>query len=42
MMSLQSEVFDLGSSNVMMPIVPMFHANCWGLAFSAPPWAARS
>ena len=22
--------------DVIMPVVPMFHANCWGLAFSAP------
>ncbi len=36
MMSLQTEVFGLTSRDVTMPIVPMFHANSWGLAFSAP------
>jgi len=35
-MSLQSEVIGLTSRDVTMPIVPMFHANSWGLAFSAP------
>ena len=24
------------SSDVVMPVVPMFHANCWSLAFSTP------
>jgi fatty-acyl-CoA synthase len=36
MISLQTEVFGLTSRDVTMPIVPMFHANSWGLAFSAP------
>jgi fatty-acyl-CoA synthase len=36
MMSAQGEVFGLTSGDVVMPIVPMFHANSWGLAFSAP------
>jgi fatty-acyl-CoA synthase len=36
MMSLQTEVFGLTSLDVTLPIVPMFHANSWGLAFSAP------
>jgi fatty-acyl-CoA synthase len=26
----------LGSSSSMLAVVPMFHANSWGLAFSAP------
>jgi acyl-CoA synthetase (AMP-forming)/AMP-acid ligase II len=26
----------MGPETVVMPVVPMFHANCWGLAFSAP------
>jgi fatty-acyl-CoA synthase len=34
--SLQAEVIGLTSNDVTMPIVPMFHANSWGLAFSAP------
>ena len=36
LMSLQSEVIGLTSNDVTLPIVPMFHANSWGLAFSAP------
>jgi len=34
--SLQAEVIGLTSKDVTLPIVPMFHANSWGLAFSAP------
>jgi len=34
---LQPEVFGLQSRSVMLPVVPMFHAACWGL-----PWAAAS
>jgi fatty-acyl-CoA synthase len=26
----------IGASDVVMPVVPMFHANCWSLAFSTP------
>jgi fatty-acyl-CoA synthase len=36
LMSLQTEVFGLTSRDITLPIVPMFHANSWGLAFSAP------
>jgi len=36
LISLQAEVIGLTSGDVVMPIVPMFHANSWGLAFSAP------
>jgi acyl-CoA synthetase (AMP-forming)/AMP-acid ligase II len=28
--------FGLSANDVIMPVVPMFHANSWGLAFSAP------
>lgn len=30
------DVFGLSSKDRVMPVVPMFHANCWGLAFTAP------
>jgi 3-(methylthio)propionyl---CoA ligase len=30
------DVFGLSSSDRVMPVVPMFHANCWGLALTAP------
>ena len=33
----------LGTSaaDMMLPVVPMFHANAWGLAFSAPAVGAK-
>ncbi len=33
--SIQPDIFDLSARAVMLPIVPMFHANAWGLPFSA-------
>jgi fatty-acyl-CoA synthase len=36
MLSLQPDAIGLSSRDVVMPIVPMFHANSWGLAFSSP------
>jgi len=36
MLSLQSDAFGLSSRDTVLPIVPMFHANSWGLAFSSP------
>ncbi len=30
------DCFDLGASAVALPIVPMFHANAWGLPWAAP------
>lgn len=41
LMTTQSDVLDIGVNDVIMPIVPMFHANAWGLAFSAPAVGAR-
>jgi len=32
----QPDVFGLKSQDNVLPIVPMFHANAWALAFSAP------
>ncbi len=32
----QADMFGIGSRDVVMPVVPMFHANCWSLAFTAP------
>jgi fatty-acyl-CoA synthase len=39
--TLQKDVFGLGVHDVVLPIVPMFHANAWGLAFSAPAAGAK-
>ncbi len=30
------DVFGLSSSDIVLPVVPLFHANSWSLAFSAP------
>jgi fatty-acyl-CoA synthase len=33
---LAQNVFGLGITDVAMPVVPMFHANAWGIAHAAP------
>jgi fatty-acyl-CoA synthase len=34
--TIQPDMFGLSAHDVIMPVVPMYHANAWGLAFSAP------
>ncbi len=36
MMAAQADSMGLCSRDVIMPVVPMFHANCWGLALTSP------
>ncbi|MGZ5827799.1 MAG: fatty-acid--CoA ligase [Xanthobacteraceae bacterium] len=36
MMTAMPDAMDVASSSVILPIVPMFHANCWGLALTTP------
>jgi fatty-acyl-CoA synthase len=36
LVTLQHDVMGLSVKDVVLPIVPMFHANAWGLAFSCP------
>jgi len=36
LITLQTDVMGLSGRDVVLPIVPMFHANAWGLAFSCP------
>ena len=36
MMACRPDTFGLSSHDVVMPVVPLFHANGWSLAFSAP------
>ena len=36
MMVNQADMFGLRSRDITLPVVPLFHANGWGLAFSAP------
>ena len=35
------DAFDISAKDTILPIVPMFHANSWSLAFSAPLNGAR-
>jgi fatty-acyl-CoA synthase len=41
LVSLQSDAMGLAAHDVVLPFVPMFHANAWGLAFSAPAVGAK-
>jgi fatty-acyl-CoA synthase len=36
MMAAQPDAMGITSRDVVLPVVPMFHANCWGLALTAP------
>jgi acyl-CoA synthetase (AMP-forming)/AMP-acid ligase II len=38
---LQADVMGLKSADTVLPVVPMFHANAWGLPFAAPAAGAR-
>jgi fatty-acyl-CoA synthase len=39
--TLQPDVMGLSQRDVILPVVPMFHANAWGVAFSAPGVGAK-
>ena len=41
LMILQADAMGLSARDVVMPLVPMFHANTWGLAFAAPAVGAK-
>lgn len=41
LLTMQNDVMGLSSRDVIMPVVPMFHANAWGIAFSGPAVGAR-
>ena len=36
MAEVAPDIFDLSARSVVLPIVPMFHANAWGLPWAAP------
>ncbi|HMO30388.1 long-chain-fatty-acid--CoA ligase [Enterovirga sp.] len=36
LMTSQADAFGLSARDVVMPVVPLFHANSWSLAFAAP------
>nr|WP_324186902.1 long-chain-fatty-acid--CoA ligase [Pelagerythrobacter aerophilus] len=38
---LQADVAGITSRDVVMPVVPMFHASAWGLPFAAPATGAK-
>jgi fatty-acyl-CoA synthase len=37
----EHDVLDVGQRDVVMPVVPMFHANAWGLPFAATAFGAK-
>jgi acyl-CoA synthetase (AMP-forming)/AMP-acid ligase II len=41
MASITPDVFDLSRRAVVLPIVPMFHANAWGIPWSVPASGAK-
>jgi len=41
LMSITPDVFDLSRRSVVLPIVPMFHANAWGIPWSTPASGAK-
>jgi fatty-acyl-CoA synthase len=40
MVSATPDAFGLGQADVVMPVVPMFHVNAWGLPFTAVAFGA--
>jgi fatty-acyl-CoA synthase len=36
MIATAGDAMGISSRDVVMPVVPMFHANCWGIALTAP------
>ena len=41
MASIQPDVFGMSGRETVLPIVPMFHVNAWGIAYSAPMVGAK-
>jgi acyl-CoA synthetase (AMP-forming)/AMP-acid ligase II len=41
LITLQADVFGISAHDTIMPIVPMYHANAWGLVFSGPAAGAK-
>ncbi|MDB5364815.1 MAG: fatty-acyl-CoA synthase [Rhodospirillales bacterium] len=38
---LQADGLGISASDVVLPVVPMYHANAWGIAFAAPMMGAK-
>ncbi len=41
MITMGVDTIGMGANDVLLPVVPMFHANAWGLAFSCPATGAK-
>ncbi len=41
LLALQADVQGLSATDVVLAVVPMFHANAWGLTFTAPAVGAK-
>ncbi|MEM6899039.1 MAG: AMP-binding protein, partial [Pseudomonadota bacterium] len=41
LITMTKDALGMGSEDVVMPVVPMFHANAWGIAFSCPATGAN-
>lgn len=41
MITMQRDAIGMGANDVVLPVVPMFHANAWGLTFSCPATGAN-
>jgi len=41
LISCQPDALGIGANEVIMPVVPMFHANAWGIAHTAPMVGAK-
>jgi fatty-acyl-CoA synthase len=41
LVTMGKDVMGLSATDVVLPVVPMFHANAWGLAFSCPAVGAK-
>ena len=41
LITMQRDAIGMGANDVVLPVVPMFHANAWGLTFSCPATGAN-
>ena len=41
LITMQATIMGATPADVILPVVPMFHANAWGIAFSAPAAGSR-
>ena len=41
LITMNKDAMGMGAADVVLPVVPMFHANAWGLTFSCPATGAN-